>query len=302
MLVLGLLGGTATAFAVTESLKLELSPITAPRVDRVFSPVCDCDTASATIRFRLREPDRLTVAIVDGGDVVRTLARSRPETRGDVEYTWDGRDDDGDVVPEGSYRPRVHLADQHRTIELPNPIEVDVTPPELRVLRAGPARISPDGDGRADRVQIAYSVSERAHGILFVDGRRLVYTYRQPREGVMSWYGKSRGRAVRPGRYRLEAAAEDTAGNGSAERVELAVQVRYIELARETIRARARLRFGVRVDTDVRSYRWVFAGRSGRSSERLLVLRAPRAGRYRLFVEANGHGDSARVIVRPRGG
>jgi FlgD Ig-like domain len=302
VLVLGLLGGTATAFAVTESLKLELSPITSPHVDKVFSPVCDCDTATATIRFRLREADQLTVSIVDGGEVVRTLARSRPETRGDVEYAWDGRDDSGDVVPEGSYRPRVHLADQHRTIELPNPIEVDVTPPEIRVLRAEPDRISPDGDGRSDRVQVAYAVSERAHGLLFVDGRREVYTYRQPREGTMSWYGKVRGRGVRPGRYRLEVAAEDTAGNVSGERVELAVQVRYMQLARETIQARARLRFGVRVDTDVRSYRWVFAGRSGRSSARLLVLRAPRAGRYRLFVEANGHGDSARVIVRPRAG
>jgi hypothetical protein len=78
--------------------------------------------------------------------------------------------------------------------------------------------------------------------------------------------------------------------------------VRYIELARETIRAKARTRFGVRVDTDARSYTWLFAGRRGRSSARLLVLRAPAAGRYRLFVEASGHGDSARVLVRPRGG
>jgi FlgD Ig-like domain len=302
VLVLGLLGGTATAFAVTESLKLQLSPITAPRIDKVFSPVCDCETARAEIRFRLRKADRLTVSIVDGGDVVRTLVRSQAEPAGEVEYSWDGRDDGGEVVPEGSYRPRVHLAEERRTIELPNPIEVDVTPPEVRVIRSGPARISPDGDGRSDRVQIAYAVTERAHGLLFVEGRREIYTYRQPREGVMSWYGRRAGRGVRPGRYRLEVAAEDTAGNVSTERAELAVQVRYIALARETIRARARLRFGVRVDTDARSYIWVFAGRTGRSSERLLVLRAPKAGRYRLFVEANRHADSARVLVRPRGG
>jgi hypothetical protein len=117
----------------------------------------------------------------------------------------------------------------------------------------------------------------------------------------MSWYGKIGGRSVRPGRYRLSVGAVDTAGNESTERVRLTVQVRYIELARDTIRAKARVRFGVRVDTDARSYRWVFAGRMGRSSSRLLVLRAPRAGRYRLFVEANGHADSASVIVRPRG-
>ena len=301
VLVLGLLGGTAAAFAVTESLKLELSPISAPRIDKVFSPVCRCDSPRATIRFRLREPDRLTVKIIDGGRTVRTLARARREARGDVTYTWDGRDDAGRIVPEGSYKPEVHLAEGRQTIELPNPIRVDLTPPTVSLVRAAPGTISPDGDGRSDRLRVRYRVSEPAHGVLFVRGAREVYTRFQPLEGELSWYGKLGGRAVRPGRYELRLAAEDTARNGSRERIPLAVQVRYIELARETVRARARLRFGVRVDTDARSYRWVFAGRRGRSSARLLVLRAPRAGRFRLFVEANGHADSARVVVSPRG-
>lgn len=301
MLVLALLGGTATAFAVTESLKLERSPVAAPRIDKVFSPVCDCESSSAAIRFRLRKADRLRVAIVGDGEVVRTLVRSQREPAGDVEYEWDGRDDRGEVVPEGSYRPRVHLSEQRRTIEFPNPIRVDVTPPRIRVVSAAPATISPDGDGRSDRVQIRYRISENAHALLFVDGRRAVYTRFQPQEGVMSWYAKRARRSARPGRYRLEVAAEDTAGNVSIGRVDFPVRVRYVELARETIRATARTRFGIRVDTDARSYLWLFAGRTGRSSARLLVLRAPRAGRYRLFVEANRHGDSARVIVSPRG-
>jgi hypothetical protein len=301
VLVLGLLGGTATAFAVTESLKLELSPITAPHIDKVFSPVCGCETATANIRFRLREADRLTVAIVDGGEVVRTLVRSQPERAGDVEFAWDGRNDAGELVPEGSYRPRVHLADQRRTIELPNPIRVDVTPPRIRLVRAGPVTISPDGDGRSERVEVRYRIDEDAHGLLFVGDEREVFTRFQPREGVLSWYGKVEGRPARPGSYRLALAAQDTAGNESTERVQFTVRVRYIELARETIRATARTRFGVRVDTDARSYLWLFAGRTGRSSAELLVLRAPTAGRYRLFVEANRHADSARVLVRPRG-
>ena len=302
VLVLGLLGGTAAAFAVTETLKLELSPIAAPRIDKVFSPVCGCKTAAATIRFRLRKADQLTVAIVGGGEVVRTLVRSQPERAGDVEYAWDGRDDSGKLVPEASYRPRVHLGEQHRTIELPNSIRVDVTPPRIRLVHAGPVTISPDGDGRSDRIQIRYRVDEDAHGLLFVGDSREVFTLFQRRESAVSWYGKLAGRPVRPGEYRLALGAQDTAGNDSRDRVHLTVRVRYIELARETIRATARTRFGVRVDTDARSYLWLFAGRTGRSSAELLVLRAPRAGRYRLFVETNRHADSARVLVRPRGG
>ncbi len=44
LLVVALLGGTAAAFAVTQGLKIEPSPILAPRIDKVFSPVCDCAT------------------------------------------------------------------------------------------------------------------------------------------------------------------------------------------------------------------------------------------------------------------
>ena len=44
VLVLGLLVGTAAAFAVTERLKLVPSPIIAPKVTEAFSPVCDCPT------------------------------------------------------------------------------------------------------------------------------------------------------------------------------------------------------------------------------------------------------------------
>jgi len=54
------------------------------------------------------------------------------------------------------------------------------------------------------------------------------------------------------------------------------------------------------VQTDARSYSWLFARGRGRSSARYLVLRAPaKPGRYRLFVGARGRGDSARVVVTP---
>jgi hypothetical protein len=55
VLVLLILGATAAAFVVTEDLKLEPDPLARPRIDRTFSPVCDCDQATAQIAFRLRE-------------------------------------------------------------------------------------------------------------------------------------------------------------------------------------------------------------------------------------------------------
>jgi hypothetical protein len=59
------------------------------------------------------------------------------------------------------------------------------------------------------------------------------------------------------------------------------------------------MRFGVGVISDARSVRWRFAGGTGTAEPGVLVLRAPRRpGRYRLFVEANGHGARADVVVR----
>ena len=53
-LVAALLVATALAFVYTEKLKLTLSPILGTKVDKVLSPVCDCETAAAAISFRLR--------------------------------------------------------------------------------------------------------------------------------------------------------------------------------------------------------------------------------------------------------
>ena len=76
VLVVALLAATATAFALTEGLKLEPSPILGTRVDKVFSPVCRCESARARISFRLREADRLDIALVDS-DETSSPHRSR---------------------------------------------------------------------------------------------------------------------------------------------------------------------------------------------------------------------------------
>ena len=65
LLVLLLLGATAAAFAYTERLKLERSPITGTKVDRVFSPVCECARDIAVISFVLRKRGTVTLQMLD---------------------------------------------------------------------------------------------------------------------------------------------------------------------------------------------------------------------------------------------
>jgi hypothetical protein len=302
LLVVALVGGTAAAFGITERLKLERSPVFAPRIDKVFSPVCDCPKALAKIRFSLRKADRITVVMVDrSGDPVRRLLASRDYPAGPVSVSWDGRDDAGRIVSESSYRPRVHLDHDRRTIVFPNPIAVDVTPPRLAIAGVRPRAFSPDRDGRNELVRVAYRVDEPAHALLFVNGVQRVRGRFQRREDALQWFGKVDGHALPAGRYELSLAAEDLAGNVSRRTAPVAVEIRYIELARDLVRVRARTRFGIGVRTDARSFRWRFAGGTGTARPGVLVLRAPRPGRYRLFVETRGHADSAVVIVTSRG-
>ena len=299
VLVVVLLGATAAAFAVTERLKLERSPITGTRVDKTFSPVCECARDFAVISFQLRKPAKVTVDILDsGGHSVRTLVRDRAEEAGRVSYTWDGRDNADRVVPEGRYRPRVQLEEHGRTIVLPNPIRVDTTAPRIRLVRLFPRVFSSDGDGRRDRVTATYVVDESARAMMLVDGQRRVLSRFRSREGKLVWFGRVDGRSVRPGTYGIRLRAVDRVGNRSGSTREIPVRVRYVELGRERIETVAGTRFSVRVSRDAGSYRWVFAGETGSSRSDVLVLRAPETpGMYKLYVSVRGRADKAEVIV-----
>lgn len=300
LIVLALLGATAAAFAFTERVKLERSPITGTKVDRVFSPVCECARDVAVISFVLRRSGTVTVDMLAGdGRRVRRLVRDRDEQKGRVSYTWDGRDDLDEIVEEGVYRPRVELEERGRTIVLPNPIRVDTTAPRIRLLGAGPQVFSPDGDGRRDRVTARYETTELARAMMLVDGRRRVLSKFRSTEGQLVWFGRVNGRPVRPGTYEIRLRAFDRAGNRSSSRRIVPVVVRYIELARESIEVPAGRRFSVRVLSDAVSYRWLFAGERGLARRQVLVLRAPETpGSYRLFVSLRGRfADSAEVVV-----
>jgi hypothetical protein len=299
-LVAALLVATAVAFVYTEKLKLTPSPIIGTRVDKVFSPVCDCETGTARISFRLREADVVGIQIIDRGDtVVRELVRARSALRGRLTFTWNGRDDEGTVVPEGRYRPRVHLAGERRTIVLPNPIRVDVTPPQIQLRSLRPRVFSPDGDRRRDRVELGYRVDEPARVALFVEGRQRVRKKGQKQEGTIAWFGRVDGRAHSRGVYRLELSARDIAGNLGVRTPGKPVVIRYVALVRTRIETSPGRRFGVRVLSDAARIAWRFGQGRGEAPPGRLRFRAPLApGRYRLTVTANGHRDRAVVIVR----
>jgi hypothetical protein len=283
-----LLGATAGAFVVTEGLKLERSPITHVVVaPKVFSPTCECGRDVTLVAFRLRKADRLTVAIVDSGDdVVRTLLGPVAQPKGPVAVTWDGRNDAGRVVADGSYRPRVHL--RHRTILMPNPIRVDTKPPVLRLRRVWPRVLEA---GRVLRVR--YRVNEPAQISLFLDGRRIVLG----RSSKLVWKVEWRAHAA-PGTYRLTADARDLSGNVSGATRAIRILVPLQVLTRRVV-ARPGSRFVVAVRTDGRAYLWRLRGRAGYSAAARLALTAPaKRGRYTLVIRQDRIAHRIPVVVR----
>jgi hypothetical protein len=211
LLVLGVLGSTAAAFAMAERLKLQKVPIEATRVDTVFSPVCACALNRAGITLRVRRPDSLSIRLLNkDGDTVRVLAHSRRIRNGLITFWWDGTDDDGSLVSDGTYSVQLELERQGRSIRLPRKIVVDTGAPVARLVAVVPRVLR---HGAQTRVTVRYRLNQPAHAVLFVNRHRVIQTFSSRPVGEFHWYAGSNGVPLRRGRYSLRLAGVDDAGN-----------------------------------------------------------------------------------------
>jgi FlgD Ig-like domain len=205
--VLALLAATTTAFALTEVLKLERTPIVRPRFNIVFSPGCACPHDVARMSIRLRKPETMDAVIVDSeGDAVRTLLDARRRRTGRLVLKWGGRDDSGAIVPDGTYKVRVSFEGSDRSILVPNPIRVDTKPPTAELVSIEPRAVAP-----REAIEAVVDSNERARLLLYADGA-LVARGKLRDEGSirLAWSGASQ---LAPGRHVLGVDVQDRAGN-----------------------------------------------------------------------------------------
>ncbi len=158
-----------------------------------------------------------TVDVEDGNDQsVRRYSglRTPPDS-----VTFDGRNDGGDRLPEGSYRGRLTVEYQNgsRPVEVSPSFVLDVTPPSATV-RSEFSVFSPDGDGRRDRVRLSQEATEEELWIGEVRDslgntvRR--YEWRGTVDPTVTWDGRqSDGRLAPDGQYSYRLTATDRAGN-----------------------------------------------------------------------------------------
>ncbi|MFL5935639.1 MAG: hypothetical protein ACJ76U_02255 [Gaiellaceae bacterium] len=290
VVVLVLLAITAVAFVETERLKLKPSPVTKVSVTKAFSPTCECDNQTAVIAFRLRKPGRLTVSIVDAErHPVQTLVGPVATKKGPVVATWDGQSGEGGSAPDGSYRARIQLG--YRTIDMPNRIHIDTTPPVVKLRAVAPRVLQPHS-----RLKVRYLLNEPARVSVYLDGKRIVLGRSSRLKWKVDWPVHAR-----PGRYGLTVTARDAAGNLSNATRPVVVIV-PLEVLTKHVTVRPRRRFVVRIRDDARAYFWRLGSDSGFASSRVLRLRAPkRPGHYRLVIRQDHVAHVVRVVVtRPR--
>jgi hypothetical protein len=207
VLVLALLAATTTAFALTEVLKLERTPIVRPRFNVAFSPGCGCPHDTARLPIRLKKPETIDATIVDSdGDSLRTIIQAQREPKGRLVLKWDGKDDSGTIVPDGTYKVRVSFEGSDRSILVPNPIRVDTESPDAELVSLEPRVVKPK-----ETVEVVVDSNERARLLLYADGT-LVARGKLGDEGSITlvWRGAAQ---LTPGMHVLRLDARDRAGN-----------------------------------------------------------------------------------------
>jgi len=222
---------TFGAFFLAQRLKASPAVVGEFRRRPFFSPNSDGRFDRAVVRFEIRKRGRVSLAIVDSaGDAVRELIDDDTFLPyREIRAGWDGRDDDGKRVPDGTYRYRITLPDQGRNVVMPESVRLDTTPPAVRVTSIGPVRDkvprpellpAPDGGpaivhfvapGRGKSAKKKILLFKTSPGPVRAVGAPIPL----PDDATQwTWDGKTpSGRPVSPGTYLVAVQARDQAGN-----------------------------------------------------------------------------------------
>ena len=315
-----LVGATFSAFFVAQELKSRPPVVKVTRVTPFFSPDGDGRRDTSEISVVVKNPDEVTIAILDSeGERVRRLAsnvsarRFRP-----VRVSWDGRDDAGRRLPDGRYRVRVGLRRQGRSVVSSKVIRLDTTPPSPVVERVDPdSRIlSPRGGPVALRVTRAGRGRPRLSvWRTDVEPARRVARLRANHDGTAAWDPTPEGGAAPEGVYLVEATGVDRAGNVGSSASDLprlpaevagspGITIRSLAVQSPVTPARSGRPVTFLVDSRRRPYRWSTRrlgrsrpGRRGvsRAGRARLTLRAPRGGSAVHLLELRSGRHRVRV-------
>ena len=321
---------TGGAFFVTQRLKRSTPIVTRVFFQQWIGPKCGCEKSRRTLRFDLPKAQRVTVSLVNrAGEVVKTFADDRFLSKGTHPFVWDGRGDDGQIVPDGAYRLRVGLRTEGRSVTAPRVLHVDTKPPRPRIVAVTPPTLVPRSGGRRARARIRFAGPSNPPPTIRVwrtDGGKAREVARfEGRRGrrTAEWDGLVNGRPAPEGAYAFSVTVQDTAGNkGSAPRQlppvrsesvsRSGVSVAYFTLTGPLVPVRPGAIARFTVGPMPRAARWRLARygrsgtiRSGISHGGTIAVRIPsdaEADVYSLSATAGGRRATWPLVVGNSGG
>jgi flagellar hook assembly protein FlgD len=198
-----------------------------------FSPQNSIANFKTTmLKYNLSESAEVTIKVLDSlNNQVRTLMTNVPQSPGLKNTTWDGKDDTGAYVTDGTYTFDITAVDAAlNSTTTTTTVQVDNTGPVVNILSATPTPFAPDSiDPTLRKVNVKYilndarvsctteiNVKTRIGAVVKNLGSGLVLP-----TGVLqtaTWDGKNTlGQIVEDGTYGVYILAVDQAGNSSIE-------------------------------------------------------------------------------------
>jgi flagellar hook assembly protein FlgD len=185
----------------------------------LFSPDGDGRRDDARINIRLHEASTVTVEIQREGERVRRLLPEVPRPRGFFSTEWDGTDDEGRTLPDGTYAIKLRARSGDKRFNTTRNIVIDTSPPAPKAMTVESATLAGAGPG-----ECRLRFTARDPGSVVLEALRPGRTEslrrlgRRPvrADGVVRWSWDGRvagGRRVAPGLYVLRASLFDAARN-----------------------------------------------------------------------------------------
>ncbi len=153
---------TQTASIEIDTVAAQLAGLTPDATaDRWLSPNGDDSRESASWSATMTEPGSLVLQVYDATDA-RVRMDVTSSTTGANDVVWDGRDDDGDPVPDGLYSVRISPRDLGGTTgtSTSRPVRIDTT---LGFVSLSKTLFHPhDGDSLAPTTTLGYTLTRTA--------------------------------------------------------------------------------------------------------------------------------------------
>jgi flagellar hook assembly protein FlgD len=179
----------------------------------VVSPNGDGFADSTTIRYTLGAPATVTATLLDGDAIALATLFSEAKPAGVQSFRWLA-----DALPDGSYTILLSARTlDGREVAASVPVSVNRT---LSFVTSSPVYLSPNADGRADKLRVSFTLATDADVTVTVrSGSAVVATLLGGRfpAGARSvdWDGTVVGAPVLDGRYRVLVEAASVSGTAT---------------------------------------------------------------------------------------